>query len=97
MQTRDEVEGFHYCREFSQPLECLHQDMQIFYCFYKITFPRKKSKTFLFRPMIKTEILTSREVLYTKLARVISLCFAKKDAFQNTGFSYGGPFWSKLI
>ena len=28
--------------------------------------------------MIKTEILTSREVLYAKLVRVISLCFAKK-------------------
>ena len=31
--------------------------------------------------------LTNREVLYTKLVRVISLCFATKDAFQNTGFS----------
>ena len=29
MQTRDEVEGFHNCREFSQPLECLYQAMQI--------------------------------------------------------------------
>ena len=28
MQTRDEVEGFHNCREFSQPLECLYQAMQ---------------------------------------------------------------------
>ena len=28
MQTRDEVEGLHNCREFSQPLECLYQDMQ---------------------------------------------------------------------
>ena len=29
MQTRDEVEGFHNCREFSQPFECLYQAMQI--------------------------------------------------------------------
>ena len=28
MQTRDEVEGLHNCREFSQPLECLYQVMQ---------------------------------------------------------------------
>ena len=28
MQTRDEVEGFHNYREFSQTLECLYQAMQ---------------------------------------------------------------------
>ena len=28
MQTRDEVEGLHNCREFSQPLEWLYQAMQ---------------------------------------------------------------------
>ena len=28
MQTQDEVEGLHNCREFSQPLECLYQAMQ---------------------------------------------------------------------
>ena len=28
MQTRDEVEGLHNCREFSQPLECIYQAMQ---------------------------------------------------------------------
>ena len=28
MQTRDEVEVLHNCREFSQPLECLYQAMQ---------------------------------------------------------------------
>ena len=27
-RTRDEVEGLHNCREFSQPLECLYQDTQ---------------------------------------------------------------------
>ena len=29
LKTRDEVEGLHNCREFSQPLECLYQDMQV--------------------------------------------------------------------
>ena len=28
MQTRDEVEGLHNCREFSQLLECLYEGMQ---------------------------------------------------------------------
>ena len=38
--------------------------------------------------MIKREILTSPEVLYTKLVRVIDQSlFCKKDDFQNTGFS----------
>ena len=29
MQTRDEVEGLHNCQEFSQPLLCLYQAIQI--------------------------------------------------------------------
>ena len=41
-------------------------------------FPEKKSLTLLFGVLIKRQILTSREVLYTKLVRVISPCFAKK-------------------
>ena len=41
----------------------------------------------LLRALIKREILTSREVLYTKLVCVISTLFCKKDAFQNTGIS----------
>ena len=51
MQTRDEVEGLHNCREFSQRLQCLYQAMQtqekVFYCFYKINFPRKNAKLFV--------------------------------------------------
>ena len=35
----------------------------------------EKSKTLLFRVLIKRENLTSREVLYTKLVGVISLKF----------------------
>ena len=39
MQTRDEIEGLHNCREFSQPLARLYQDMQtqekkVFYCLH---------------------------------------------------------------
>ena len=82
MRTREKVEGLHNCREFSQPLECLYQDMQTqeksFLLPLQINFSEKKSKTLLFRALIKREILTSREVLYTKLVRVIGLCFAKK-------------------
>ena len=44
----------------------------------KQPFPERKSITLLFRALIKTEILTSCEVLYTKLVRVIRPCFAKK-------------------
>ena len=51
MQNRDEVEGLHNRREFSQLLECLYQAMQtqekVFYCFYKITFTRKNAKPFV--------------------------------------------------
>ena len=85
MQTLDFVSGLHNCQEFSQPLECLYQAMQtqekVFYCFYKLTFPRKK-KNSLFRLLIKREILTSCEVLYTKLnVRVISSLFFQKSVF----------------
>ena len=56
---------------------CKHRK-KVFYCFYKITFGRKK-KNPLFRLLIRREILTSREVLYTKLnVRLISSCFAIK-------------------
>ena len=51
-------------------VERLYQDMQ--------TQERKFSFAFIFRAMITREILTSREVLYTNLVRIISLCFAKK-------------------
>ena len=51
---------------------------KVFYCFYKITFRRKK-KNPLFRLLIKREILTSREIWYTKLnVSLISSCFAVK-------------------
>jgi len=37
--------------------------------------------------LIKIEILTSREVLYTKSCMRNQFLFCKKDAFQNTDFS----------
>ena len=59
---------------------------KVFYCCYKITFLRKKENS-LFRLLIKREVLTSREVLYTKLTvRVISSCFAIK-LLSKKGFS----------
>ena len=73
MQTRDEVEGLHNCQEFSQPLECLYQAMQIqekkfFYCFYNInlTFPRKTVKLFIVMALIKGEIRL-KSCLQTKM------------------------------
>ena len=59
---------------------------KVFYCFYKITFARKKENS-LFRAVIEREILTSCKVLYTKLVRVISSCFEIKMLSKNTGFS----------
>ena len=43
---------------------CKHRK-KVFYCFYKITFPRKKRKT-LCMALIKREILTSCKILSTK-------------------------------
>ena len=65
MQTQRKVLGLHNCQEFSQPLECLHQAMQIqekvFYCFINyLTFLRKK----IVMAVIKREILPIHEVLH---------------------------------
>ena len=77
MQTLDFVLGLHNCQDSPNPSSvyirlCKHRK-KVFYCFYKITFPRKK-KNSLFRLLIS---LSSREVLYTKL-NVICSCFAIK-------------------
>ena len=66
MQTRDEVEGLHnYCQVFiSGYVDDVNTEKKVFYCLYKLTFPRKKKKFFVMA-LIKREILTSREVLYT--------------------------------
>ena len=91
MQTLDFVLGLHNCQDSPNPSSvyirlCKHRK-KVFYCFYKITFPRKK-KNSLFRLLIKREILTTREVLYTKLnVRVISSCFAIKMLSKKGSFS----------
>ena len=60
----------------------------VFYCFYKLTFPRQNSKLFVMA-LIKREILTSCKVLYTKSCTCNQfLFFCKKDAFQNMYFSF---------
>ena len=90
MQTLDIVSGLRNCQEFSQPLESLYQATQTqeksFQLLLINNFPDKKEK--LFRLLIKREILTSREVLYTKLnERVISSCFAIKMLSEKGFFS----------
>ena len=60
---------------------------KIFLCFYKIFFLQKEKNTLFYMALIKRKILTSLEVLYTKLVRE-SVLFCKKDAFQNTEFSH---------
>ena len=52
MQTRDEVEGLHNRREFSQRLECLYQAMQTqeksFLLLLNNNFPEKKTQNSLY-------------------------------------------------
>ena len=55
---------------------CKHRK-KFFYCFCKITFPRKESKT-LCMAMIKREILTSRKILSTKSCTRNQFLFCKK-------------------
>ena len=44
MQTRDEVEGFHNCPEFPQPLACLYQAMQTQEKSFLLLFTGKKKQ-----------------------------------------------------
>ena len=52
MQTRDEVEGLHNRREFSQRLECLYQATQTqeksFLLLLENNFPEKKKQNSLY-------------------------------------------------
>ena len=90
MQTLDFVSGLHNCQDSPTPSSvyirlCKHRK-KVFYCFSKITFPRKK-KNSLFRLLAKREILSGREVLYRKLnVRVISSCFAIKRLSKKGSF-----------
>ena len=51
MLSRDKVEGLHNYHEFSQPLECLYQDMQTqekrFLLLLENNFPEKKGQNSL--------------------------------------------------
>ena len=59
---------------------------EVFYCFYKLTFPRKIAKLFVIA-LIKREILTSCEVYYTKSCTHDQFLFCPKNAFQKIDFS----------
>ena len=62
MQTREEVEGLHNRREFSQRLECLYQAIQTqersFLLLLYNNFPENKKRKSLCMALIKREILT---------------------------------------
>ena len=104
MQTLDFVSGLHNCQDSPNPSSvyirlCKHRK-KVFYCFYKITFRRKK-KNSLFRLLVKREILTSREVLYTRLnVLLICSCFAikmlSKKIFQVSSADWMGKL-SKFV
>ena len=55
---------------------CKH-GKKVFYCFYKITFLRKKRRT-LCVALIKREILTSRKILSTESCTRNQFLFCKK-------------------
>ena len=77
IETRDEVENS--LNPSSVCIRLCKYRKKVFYSFYKSTFRRKNAKLFVIA-LTKTEILTSREVLYTKffnLTCVIS-SFARK-------------------
>ena len=63
---------------------CKHRK-NVFYCFYKITLPRKKLKNSLLRHWLKQKFLPVPKSWIQSLARVISSCFAKR-CFPKYGF-----------
>ena len=67
MQTQDEVEGLHNCREFSQPLEWLYQAMQTQEKSFLLLFVKYLSK--LIRQMkgiLFIDFLIQKEFLNTR-------------------------------
>ena len=80
MQTLDFVSGLHNCQDSPNPssldiMLCKHRK-KVFYCFYKITFPREKNS--LFRLLIKREV--------AKSCTAYQFLFCNKDAFQTRVF-----------
>ena len=64
MQTRDEVEGLHNFREFSQPLECLYQAKQ--------THRKKFSRRFYKITLVLSKIVMSQLWLHTLMQTHLS-------------------------
>ena len=62
---------------------CKHRK-KVFYCFYKITFPGKNAKLFVWH-WLKEKFLPVAKSCPRSLARVISSCFAKR-CFPKYGF-----------
>ena len=59
----------------------MQKQEKVFYCFYKLTFPRKNAKLFVLA-LIKTEIFTSRVVLYRKSCTRNQSLFCKKETLE---------------
>ena len=55
---------------------CEHRE-KVFYCFYKITFPRKDAKFFVWH-WLKEKFLPVAKPCPRSLARILSSCFAKR-------------------
>ena len=62
---------------------CKHRK-KVFYCFYKMTIPRKNAKLFV-RHWLKEKFLPVAKSCPRSLARVITSCFAKR-CFAKYGF-----------
>ena len=69
MPTPDEVEGLHNCGDFSQPL-AMQTQKKVPYCFYQLTFPRKRSKNSLF--ITQEKFLIVANCFTRSIVRVIS-------------------------
>ena len=89
MQTRDEVNNdFPNLSSVYIRLGYMQTHEIEFSIAFVKELSREKNKTLLFRALIKREILTSLAVLYTKLVRVISPCFAEKMLSKIGFFSF---------
>ena len=64
---------------------CKHRK-KVFYCFYKINFPRKNAKLFVWH-WLKEKFIPVAKSCPRNLARVLSVLVLQKDAFQNTDYS----------
>ena len=60
--SRDEVEGLHNCREFSQPLECLYQAMQTQEKKFSIAFIKQLPLKATTREKMKNSFYLSKRI-----------------------------------